>query len=554
MVENNKREYEYVDILCIGASISNIFLSYRLYRSNKNIKLKILNSKDVLGENVGSLTLFDEDYTVDFGPSECYLDQEPLHKLLTELKIPFKRLQNEKTFVTNPTDILTKMKEKYPPEGDELSDVSNINTMITLDNNYDSLKSFVEASEYKSFGEEMNLESFYIKTQDLGPRIYLNKGIGGLLQEMTRIFTERFPIINNITIDKIEYLSDKQKYLVNNKWLTDVVIFSGTPQDLSKINTSSQEINKSKELLESLISHKSPLMTLYLRFVDPWWKKEEIGYRFIDSDIGSITYHSSSTIRVIYDNEKASKSFQLLTDDQALNLTNGIKWFNSDLIKPLIDMLLLQIPISINKANITYPEVDFSIPDFDQLHNVRDVSGQYLSQGLFNFSIKSDDSFMFDNTYTSLFENIQSNNNFYILDGHFYRYSDSYVNASLKLVETTGILEDINTLFEDKKLNTKVSSSQHDRKKSDISEYDEFFDDDSFSKDSDSSRDNDIFLDHESTDSLSEYSNDDSHSHDEDYVDDCDCFRCRIRNYRYGQNYHDDDDDNDDDSSGCLIS
>ena len=420
-----------IDILCVGANISSLYFAHKLCEDEADVRMVIIDSNEEIGGGLESIPLSDKDviYAAEGGPSRLFKKQHLIHELLKHYCLISSPLLNSQIVTDTSSNVAKELEKIYKNYSDKTM-LSNVTTILKYFD-WNDLKRYGDAVGYMSYANNMNLDLFFARNNISGSQVYIEGGITTLLKRMVRRIECKFPIHLNTPVMNIEYIETCGRYIINNKWATTSLIFTGTPQELFHINTLSNNIKLSKKLLVNAVANTHNLMSVFIEFKEPWWTRSQIGYTFrsYKYGIGTMTYFSSNTIMIVADERKADTMVELL-NFKALHYVMGkMTWQKPFIFSKLVEYLKHNIKNIIDEAIDDNLIAYLERPGI-KINKIDRMALKYTKNAFINYGMMS------ENEYKELFDTLNfNNNNFHMIGGYYIPDSHGFINDSLKCVQ-----------------------------------------------------------------------------------------------------------------------
>lgn len=267
------------DIICIGTGITGLYFGYKSILSNKRILF--LEKDNRVGGRIKSASLDNSQYWAEGCATRFFIGNsstDPLQSdnyvfnLLQDLSIDYTTVSNELIQTnTSYTKVVDQLFKLYPGLLDSYSKLSLPTVLELL--GYSS-KKFANNSGYQVMLEPMNLnialrsfEKFSSDTQNI-----INGGYENVCQEIYNKIKNVHTFKFNEQVIKIDY---DGKYIINDKYITKKILFTGTIDQLNKIMIDIDHLSDlKKKLVDKYFNYRA--IRIYLKINNPWWTDKEL--------------------------------------------------------------------------------------------------------------------------------------------------------------------------------------------------------------------------------------------------------------------------------------
>lgn len=257
-----------IDILCIGAGATGLYLADKVNKLYKNKKIVVVDIKKDIGGKLHVLPFEDK--------SGIYLNSDILiHDIIREKQIETEQISNE----------------KYRIKG---------GFMTLFDHIFQNIKFNVP---------------FYLNTR----------------------------------IREIKTCPESDMFIVDNRWKVKKIVFTGTLSELSCIYTDNEALIDTRKVMIDYIGEPKFILDTYLKILNPWWTKDDIGSTYKLKNIGSVCYYNHDMLYIKSTQKRARIIYHFIPSQ--FNLDFG-KWHHSKNFGSLNEYLKNNIPNT--KNNVTF--------------------------------------------------------------------------------------------------------------------------------------------------------------------------------------------------------
>lgn len=408
----HKDGYHRYDIICIGLGISGLYFGYKSMQSGK--KILFLEKSDRVGGRIKSVELEKSKYYAEGCATRHFVNdnEKPslindgyIVNLLDKLNINSTALSNNSIKSnTNYNDVINNINSKYPDLSDEYAKYSFPNIVQSM--NY-SIDSFCDSIGYPVFKEPMNLNIalYTLKKFSNDTQYIINGGYESVCDKLYGIIKKSHKIKFNKSVYKISY-KDGQ-YIVNDKYIAKKILFTGTINQMSNIIIDVPHLYKLKnDLSDNYFNYRA--IRLYVQIECPWWNSSQISYKWNSgTPLNQILYYNPNTILIYSDMNSADILYNMIPDKYK-HIDDFIKFSKVRILSEYVSKSLTPI-LGINNIKINKVWYKYTCDGTQFVKPIHEC-------------------------YSDFIENIQENNNFFMLSGD-YTKNPGWVNSCLYLVE-----------------------------------------------------------------------------------------------------------------------
>lgn len=426
-----------IDIMVIGAGISGLYTCYQSIKKNSTKKILCIDKLSRVGGRLTSVQFLPESgesppqYYAEGCAARFFLEADPeIVKLLEEMNIgnvpqPNNLIITGKEYI----DIYSKVKQKYP-EDPSLCELAFPQAISQACNNFEDVDVFCNTSGYQLFKYPINCDMAY-KTLDkitTPTQRFVEGGYVNLCNKLEQYINangKNISIVLNTPIANIKYTGSD--YIVNNKWICKKIVYTGTISQLNQINTYSDSIMETKRLLYKYYQNYDGLR-MYFKFDKPWWKKEELFYKFNGAGpINSLIYYTDNSVMIYNNMYIAPFLYNFLPFEIKNNNDQTIKWYPSVMAEDLKKYIIKYIKEYVEKGATKSPELNISVPTQEQVESLSFVAYR-INQEAAEF-LKP----MKQIEYDGFFKRLSNTDNFHLISGDF-SPNPGWVNSCLVTV------------------------------------------------------------------------------------------------------------------------
>lgn len=425
---------EFVDILAIGASPSSIYLAHKIHEERHRRSMIILEPGPRIAGEVESVRIEGAPYVAEGGFGKYFEGEHLVTNLLEKYDIHTHELDTPVATDTL-TTTMNVLKTVFPEDSDEISSVPNLFAIVSTSNLDAStqLRMFADSTGLCSNILPQNMRFLYgrNKAYGLNREICVEGGFTRLLDRMTCSFSRRTPIRLNTCIKSVNFCCDSQRYIINDRWATRKLLFTGSPNQLLLLPTKVHSIEQSKNLLAHVTDSTITYVKLYLSFTEPWWATNQIGVRFrsYEQSLGTMTYFSTHTIRIEADGMKAELLYQHIIEDISNANKPPMKW------RSTVDMPLTTTFIKNSMLPMIRNGVETGlVPGLVEPTNVQ-LSSDYEIAFKYNEDALSNMQPLTKEQEDKVFNVLHNNDNFMLISGHYIVPDGGYINTAFRSVE-----------------------------------------------------------------------------------------------------------------------
>lgn len=437
MVPNKYKHLSQVDILSIGAGASSLYLGVRLKEVNSSKKMVIIEQKSRIGGLIESLPLLDdtsfaaEGAALRFLPTQTYVKNMVDKFGITTFEYP-----NNLSATSTPVPVIDQLLRRIPLNDPYLMQYSNLAEILSTPSirsgRYNNIYDIEGGTGYSNNAYKQGLLYFYnaIVTTSSPTQLFIEGGFSTLINKMYEDIKDRIDLFLNTKVDTIVYSEELEKYIVNDKWATKKIVYTGSVGDMVQISTDSERLKESRYLVLNYMGTYTRYMRLYLTFDDPWWTEEDISlyFRSFNLPLGNMFYFSKNTIQFYADMTRADIFYGLLPKSVREAEDTTMRWVNPENYTELVEYTHNLIRNVIQEAieQNVYPGLQ--APTEDQLNSINAMAYKYTREAIIDFKR------MTSVEWSEFFPKINSNNNIHFLSSN-YHVNNDWVNSSFACVE-----------------------------------------------------------------------------------------------------------------------
>lgn len=404
---------ENYEIICIGLGISGLYFSYKARDSGK--KILFLEQTSRIGGRIATAKLKGSKRVVEGGATrffECgkkasLSNDGYLCRLVNKLDIKYTEYPNDKLKTNdNFMKIIDQLNKRYSEDDLSLAKKSLPSQIEIM--GYSS-REFADQTGYQLFTYDINLNMglMTLNKVSIGKQNLLDEGFENLCKRLFDITrgTKGFKFKFNYKVINI-YMKDN-KYIINDHFTCDKLLFTGTIDQLMKINVNADNLlDLRSKLINSYFNYNS--IRAYFKTDKPWWNKNEMFNKWnTGTPCNQIIYFTEDTILIYSNMYSADILYSLIPEKYKVPET----FIDTTFIPKLTSLIERIVSEVTGVKNVSFSKA---------WYRYHTDCAQYVKP-------------IFTN-YEKFIDSIQKTDNFYMMSGD-YTYHPGWVNSCLYCVE-----------------------------------------------------------------------------------------------------------------------
>lgn len=402
------------DIICIGLGISGLYFGYKCRKYDKNILF--LEKNNHIGGRTKSIDIGDE-YTAEgcaarffatYEMDKTLMNDYYLTKLINELNMEYIDMPNTIASNNDYVNIINKINNIYPLKDDNINRMAKKALTTIVEYLGYSINIFSKQIGYELFNSPINLHmamstinKFESSTQNI-----LVEGFEELCNNLYRKIKNKcsYKFKLNYIVNNIEYCDGY--YIINNCYKTKKLVFTGTKDQLLRININVDHlINLKNDLINNYFNYQG--IRIYLQIDNPWWDNHDYFNKWNSFEpYGQIIYYSKNIINIYTSMDTAEMLYNMIPSKYK-KIKNFIHVYK---VKSFTKYLVCKLNKFFNK----------DIKASKIWYKYTNDAAQFVKP------IHSD--------YRTFLRNIERNNNFYMMSGD-YTHNPGWINSCLYIVD-----------------------------------------------------------------------------------------------------------------------
>lgn len=329
--------------------------------------------------------------------------------------------------------MINQLVNRIPPSDPKLSTYSNLSEILQTPTmckgDYNNLYTIEGGTGYSINTCPQSLLYFYNATAGVSTPVqyFLKGGFMSLIDHMYEDIKDSIDLFLNTRIDTIIYSEILDKYIVNNKWMTSKIVYTGVVGDMVQLQTDSTLLQESRNMVLDNMGTYMRTFRLYLIFDNPWWSEEDISlyFRSLELPIGNMFYFTKNTIQIYTDMTRADILYEFIPIDLK---DDDLEWKDPSKYPDLVAYATSMIAGVINEAfdQGNYPAS--KMPTESQLTGISHVALKYTKEAVSNYES------MRTKQWETYLPKINSNDSIHLLSSNYFEPS-GWVDTCFACVE-----------------------------------------------------------------------------------------------------------------------